>query len=169
MNQELPFIRPVAICVFRSGDRILVWRGVDPATEEPFFRSFGGQVEFGELAVEALRREILEELSEPIDDSCLLGVLENRFMYNGKLHHELVFVFDARFRNSALYSTPRLSGREASGVELVGEWRSQGEFGETHPPLYPAGLADLLWGTGISRDGRRVVCGGPDYLTSSSS
>lgn len=55
-------IRTVAIGLFRNGNRILVSDGLDPATGRPHCRPLGGSVEFGELAANALVREIREEL-----------------------------------------------------------------------------------------------------------
>jgi NADH pyrophosphatase NudC (nudix superfamily) len=55
-------IRPIAICLFRNGNRILVSDDLDPETGRPYCRPLDGSVEFGELAVNALVREIREEL-----------------------------------------------------------------------------------------------------------
>jgi hypothetical protein len=35
-------IRPLAICIFRDGDRILVGLGFDPTKQEQFYRPLGG-------------------------------------------------------------------------------------------------------------------------------
>ncbi len=41
-------VRPLAICVFRHHDRILVMEGYDPVKKEHFYRPLGGGIEFGE-------------------------------------------------------------------------------------------------------------------------
>lgn len=41
-------IRPLAICVFRHQDRILVAEGYDPVKDEHFYRPLGGGNEFGD-------------------------------------------------------------------------------------------------------------------------
>src|SRR5262249_25090925 len=69
-------VRRVAICVFRHADRILVARGHDALKGQHFMRPLGGRIEFGELAADALRREIREELNAEIHEPELLGVLE---------------------------------------------------------------------------------------------
>jgi hypothetical protein len=45
-------IRPIAICLFRNSDKILVSDGIDPST--------GGAIESGKLAAHVLVREIRE-------------------------------------------------------------------------------------------------------------
>jgi len=40
-------IRPLAIYLFRDGDRILVGEGNDPVKRETFYRPLGGGIEFG--------------------------------------------------------------------------------------------------------------------------
>ena len=79
MNQ----IRPLAICVFRNKDRILVFEGYDPIKKQSFYRPLGGGIEFGEYGEEAVRREIMEELHTEIEDLSYLGMLENVFVFNG--------------------------------------------------------------------------------------
>ena len=134
-------IRHVAICVFQRGTRILVGRAFDEVKNEEFFRPLGGAIEFGETAVDAVRREILEELRAEISDPVQIGVLENIFTFAGQPGHEFVVVFDAEFTDSSLYNEARLPlfeegwGGEAFWLDLA----------EPLPaPLYPDGLSALL-------------------------
>jgi len=137
--------RVVALCVFRDHGRILVFESYDRVTNETFFRPLGGGVEFGEYAADAVVREIREELGAEITGVVLLGVLENMFEYEGDPHHEVLFVFDARLADAALYSRPELSAVEANGTPLQAVWKTLGEFvAPGHPPLYPSGLTELL-------------------------
>jgi 8-oxo-dGTP pyrophosphatase MutT (NUDIX family) len=134
-------IRHVAICVFRHRDRILVAPGFDDVKNEHFFRPLGGAVEFGELAVDALRREIVEELGLEIEDPVQLGVIENRFEYRGRAGHEVVFVFDASFVDVSVYAERTVPIRE-SGWDGPAEWL---DLRKPLPaPLYPVGLEGLL-------------------------
>ena len=134
-------IRPLAIGVFRNGSRILVARGHGDSHGGPFMRPIGGQIEFGETAEAALRREIREELDAEIDGIERLGVLENRFTYRGRPGHEIVFVFDARFVDASLY--------DAAGIPILEPvWDGPAiwlDLARPLPvPLYPDGLVDLL-------------------------
>jgi ADP-ribose pyrophosphatase YjhB (NUDIX family) len=135
-----PGIRVKAICVFGYGGRILVAQGFDPVKHERFFRPLGGSVEFGEGTVEALRREIREELQQEIEAPVLLGVLENRFVFGGAPGHEIVFVFDARFVNTTLYTQANVPFTE-SGWDGDAVWIDPETPGG---PLYPEGLVALL-------------------------
>ena len=136
-------IRPLAICVFRNEGRILVAHGTDPVNGAHFMRPLGGRIEFGELAAAALRREVREELHVEIDHPELLGVMENLFVYGGESNHEIVFVFDACFRDRSLYERQEIPIAEdiwdgpATWVPLDG-------LASGGAPLYPDGLLELV-------------------------
>lgn len=137
----MSFIRFVALCVFRKGSRILVGADYDDVKDEEFLRPLGGSVEFGETALEAVRREMREELHADISEPVQLGVLENIFTYRGGPGHEVVAVFDAQLVDRTLYDMERvplheeLRGTEAHWIDLSDP---------PEMPLYPDGLLDLL-------------------------
>jgi ADP-ribose pyrophosphatase YjhB (NUDIX family) len=137
-------IRVLALGVFRSGDRVLVARGVDPASGEPFYRPLGGGVEFGERASDALRREIAEELGGTIEDPRLLGVLENLFDYAGRPGHEIAFVFDARFGDPSWYLRDELPVTEAGSGWEPARWVPVAALARAPARLVPDGLLSLL-------------------------
>ncbi len=138
----MPEIRILAICVFRRGSRILVARGFDAVKGEAFLRPLGGAVEFGELAVDALRREIHEELDAEIIEPVQIGVLENLFTYQGKPGHEVVIVFDAEFADQQLYQKDSLPIHEEDVWDGPAQWV---EFDDGLAlALYPDGLTELL-------------------------
>lgn len=138
------YIRPIAICVFRHGKRILVGDADDPTTGELFYRPPGGGIRFGERSEAALRREIREELGAEIENPQLLGVMENLFIFDGQQGHEVVFVYDAEFKNRSLYGLDRFEGRESNGQPFNAMWIDVDSVGPDSPPLYPAGLIELL-------------------------
>ena len=72
-----PFIRPVAIGVIRRGAGLLVVAVADDAGTITGWRPLGGTIELGERAAEALQREFMEELAEPITAPKLISVLES--------------------------------------------------------------------------------------------
>ena len=135
-------VRPVAICIFRHADRILVARGHDAVKGEHFMRPLGGRIEFGELAADALRREIREELNAEIHEPELLGVLEDVYVYAGARCHDVVFVFDAKFRDDFLYDKVALP--IAEDWDGPATWLHLGALGSVATPLYPTGLQALL-------------------------
>lgn len=139
-------IRPLAICIFRDGDRILVGEGTDPVKRETFYRPLGGGIEFGERAEEALRREVREEIGAEIESPVYLFTLENIFTFNGEAGHEIVMIFDARFSDEGLYARDSLAGTETvedRQFPFKAVWMQLDEFGP-HAPLYPDGLLDAL-------------------------
>ncbi len=140
-------IRPLAICLFRTGDRILVAEGHDPVKGETFYRPIGGAIEFGERAAAALVREVREEIGEEIADLRYLGTLENLFTFNGRPGHEIILVFDGRFVDRHIYERAVLNGNEHDGLAFRAFWKSLSEFGPG-APLYPDGLTELLAQTG---------------------
>ena len=148
MNQEpnAPEIRPKALCVFQCANRILVGHGYDTVKQEHFYRPLGGAVEFGETALETLRREIREELDTDIAEPRLLGVLENIFTCDGAPGHEVLFVFDARFVDVALYEEPHLDVLEGGWERAT--WEPLEELASGQRPLYPAGLLELCAASG---------------------
>ena len=87
-------IRPVALGVAIRDGKLLVMEGFDEKKGTHFYRCLGGGIEYGEKSDEALRREFMEEISLDIKINDFLGVDENIFTYNGKLGHELVFLYD---------------------------------------------------------------------------
>ena len=142
MNQ----IRPLAICVFRHGDRILVAEGYDSAKQEYFYRPLGGGIEFGESSAETISREIREELNAEIDSGSLkyLGSLENIFYFNGGRGHEIVMVYDGALKEPSLYEQQVIVGTEIHGEDIRAVWKNIDEFGEGKSILYPTGLLDIL-------------------------
>lgn len=143
-------IRPLAICVFRHADRILVAEGFDSVKQGYFYRPLGGAIEFGETAAETIQRELMEEIQQPVEDLRYLGTLENIFFYEGAPGHEIVMVFDGRFVNEWVYAAEKIEGVEdemnqhGEPTRFTGLWKSLSFFRENRAPLYPDGLLDLL-------------------------
>ena len=136
-------MRALAICVFRNEGRILVAEGHDHSRGITFYRPLGGTIEFGEYSIDAVRREIREELSAAVTDLRFLGTLENIFTYNGRQGHEIVQVYDGRFVDESLYKKDEMTGDEFGHAFRV-VWRRLDEFGPGRAPLFPDGLLELL-------------------------
>ena len=139
-------IRPLAICVFRNKDRILVNEGYDPSKKQTFYRPLGGGIEFDEKAEDTVRRELKEELNVEVGDVRCLGTLENIFTFNETPGHEIVMIFDGVLTESGLYEQAVIVGEEANGDTIHAMWKSLDEFGEGKSILYPLGLLELLAG-----------------------
>lgn len=138
-------IRPLAICVFRNNDRILVAEGYDPVKKQSFYRPLGGGIEFGEYSEQTIRRELMEEIGAEVRELKYLGTLENVFVFNGRPGHEIVQVYDGVLIDSGLYEQAVIEGNEADVDEsFKAVWKSLDEFGEEKSILYPTGLLALL-------------------------
>jgi 8-oxo-dGTP pyrophosphatase MutT (NUDIX family) len=138
-------IRPLAICVFRNKDRILVAEGYDPVKKQIFYRPLGGAIEFGERSEDTVRRELMEEIGAEVGKVWYLGTLENIFVFNGEPGHEIVMVYDGVLTESGLYEQAEVEGNEAEvGESFKAVWKSLDEFGEGRSILYPTGLLELL-------------------------
>jgi len=138
-------IRPLAICVFRNNDRILVAEGYDPIKKQLFYRPLGGGIEFGEKSEDTVRRELMEEIRAEVGDVWYLGTLENIFVFNGTPGHEIVQVYDGALKESGLYDQAVIAGQEADINEsFQAVWMSLDEFGDGKSILYPSGLLEML-------------------------
>jgi ADP-ribose pyrophosphatase YjhB (NUDIX family) len=136
-------VKAFAVLLNQARDAHLVWRGGD-ATKTPtdFHRLLGGHVEFGEAAIDAIRREIFEETAAELLDPRCLGVLENRFVYEDQPDHEIVFVYSGSL--SPPEPVPDTGGwLSDNGAAIWVEWRSLTPDG-TEIPLYPDGVERLI-------------------------
>lgn len=143
MGKKQPKIRPIAICLIRQGDRLLLHEGVDRTNGRPFGRPLGGGVEFGETSRDAVIREIREELGAELVDVTWLGMIESIYIYEDQPGHELVFVYSGRFADEGLYDRETLTLTEGNH-QLLARWRSLAELRAGTPHLVPPQLWDLL-------------------------
>lgn len=137
-------IRPIAICVFRHQNRILVFEGYDSVKKEIFYRPLGGSIEFGEHSSKTVTREIKEELGAEICNLSFLGSIENIFSFNDRAGHEFVQVYDAEFVDPRFYQQASLEAYEADGSKLNVLWKDIEFFKAGKAPLYPKDLLELL-------------------------
>src|SRR5579862_3161798 len=135
MNSKRQIIKAMAV-IRRPRDGALL---VSQSDEPLFQRPLGGHVEFGEYALDTVNREFGEELGQALTDVRLLGVLENIFGWQGGTEHEVVFIFTAAFASPDAYEIEEQ--RILDHTERRVLWRPAGA---TSPPLYPAGLSELI-------------------------
>lgn len=148
-------VRPIAICVFRHNQRILVAEGYDTVKQQINYRPLGGKIEFGELGAQTVVREIKEELGLTAANVRYLGTLESVFVHNGQAGHEIVLIYDGEFIDPSVYEQTVLTGCEDEDTPIKALWKGLAEFQpgpaatpglspSTQPPLYPDGLFELL-------------------------
>jgi ADP-ribose pyrophosphatase YjhB (NUDIX family) len=131
-------VKALAAIIRPENVALLVTQGED-GTKDGYARLLGGSVEFGELAQDAVYREIKEELGSDLTFVSLIGVLENRFALNGVAGHEIVFVFCGELTEQSFYNRKSIPILDVPGLHA--EWWSP----ETHNSrLVPEGLNELL-------------------------
>jgi 8-oxo-dGTP pyrophosphatase MutT (NUDIX family) len=140
-------IRPLVICLFSNRNKILVAECFDPSINSFFYRPLGGAIKFAEHSLDALRREIHEEIGEGIIDMTYVGMIENIFTYNQELGHEIVLVYDGKFINQGIYTQEWIDGYEEEDGNLPFRalWKPLDYFQLPNSfPLYPEGLLELI-------------------------
>lgn len=149
-------IRTVALAIFTCNeDQILVQAFQSPGSSTTFYRPMGGTVEFGENSQYTLMREIREELHQEIELPQLIAVIENIFQVE-ETGHEIDFIYEAKFKNTDMYSKIELQGIEGK-ESYRAVWKSIGDFneGKEDIKLVPDGLLALL--TGKNKDAQSII------------
>lgn len=142
-------IRVLAMCAFRRDDKVFVSEGYDSQKDQTYYRAIGGGIEFGERAVDALQREVQEELEAPIQDLEYLGTLENIFVYEGRHGHEICMIFDGGFVEAWRNADESVAqgtddGKHGEEILYTARWIPLDDFRQGKLQLYPQGLLELL-------------------------
>jgi len=98
---------------------MLVMPGYDSVKDQAFFRPIGGGIEFGETSLEALKREVMEELGAELKNCRLLEVVENIFTYNGQAAQEICFIYEAEFVDPSFYEKEEIPVVDEPGVKAI--------------------------------------------------
>jgi ADP-ribose pyrophosphatase YjhB (NUDIX family) len=144
LPEDRSYIRTKAMAVLLNAARthhaVIRWSDSSKDVRD-FHRLVGGSVELGERSVDAVVREISEELGTTFLEPRLLGVLENVFVFEGTPGHEVVFLYAGELADPDI--VPSEGGWfQDNGVPMFVEWRAVDDSG--HPwPLYPGGAGDL--------------------------
>src|ERR1700689_5629434 len=93
--------------------------------------------------METIPREFGEEIGQRLTGVRRLGVLETIFSWQGGTEHEVVFIFSAAFADPAAYDIEEQVIADKTQDRVI--WRAPGTVS---PPLYPAGLTELIAGGG---------------------
>lgn len=107
-----------------------------PTVENPdgYHRLIGGSVEFGETHRDAVLREVREELGATVHRLEYLGVVENIFQMDGRLGHEIVFLYTGRLDPEPAPGGASLIESDGAVVPVV--WRPFDDA-DVGLPLYP--------------------------------
>lgn len=76
--------------IFEYGDKVLIQK----SDKDTFYSLIGGRVKFNETSLQAIKREIKEEIGFSVEENIKLArVYENFFEYNSTRYHELLFIY----------------------------------------------------------------------------
>jgi 8-oxo-dGTP pyrophosphatase MutT (NUDIX family) len=137
-------IRAKSVCVFRYQGKVLLAESFDPAKNEKYLSPVGGGIDFGEKSVDAAIREVKEELGAEVDQLKLLGVVESLFVFNSQEGHEIVFIYEAKFKDSCFYQSHVLPGIESNGHTFEARWYDLSSIKTSKIPIYPKGIIEIL-------------------------
>jgi len=101
-------IRVLALGLIQNSDRIFVSQGYDKIKQQTFYRALGGGIDFGELSIDALKREFQEEIQAELTNIHYVGCLENIFIYEKKSQHELIQLYKCDFVDLKFYQIEEL-------------------------------------------------------------
>lgn len=91
VNGNIRFNYRVAV-LLEYEDKILL------ETSSGFWNMIGGRVQYGESSLDAVSREVYEELGIQIQNLKLINISENFFKWKGKTQQEMLFVYRANVR-----------------------------------------------------------------------
>lgn len=94
----------------------------DSVKHDEYYRPIGGSVEYGETALAAVKREVLEELHTEIEVIGEPLILENRFICEGKSGYEIDFIFPSRFTDKRFYENKPYRLVESDACEFEALW-----------------------------------------------
>lgn len=138
-------IRAKALCIFRYQNKVLLSQGYDPSKNEHYLRPIGSSIEFAESSLQAIEREVFEEINQQITHQKLLDVIENLFHFDGQQGHEIVFMYEAEFVDPTVYNLSEIQGYETDGSTYIAKWLSLEQLASAQYCVYPKGIEQWLF------------------------
>lgn len=143
--EEGKYPRAKVFGILQSGNRLLVeeFEGEHSKGNGTYYRPIGGSIEFGERSTEAISREFNEELEETVSINHFLGCIENIFLINGRMGHEIILLYSVDFLDKENYSREMFTIHQNGQVSFA-KWIDILDFETGKKTLFPDGLVDKL-------------------------
>ncbi|MEM6821913.1 MAG: NUDIX domain-containing protein [Verrucomicrobiota bacterium] len=137
-------IRVRAAAIFVNRNRLLVHVVENQDDGKIWHIPPGGGIQYGESSVDALKKEIKEELDWSISGEQLIGSFESYHSINGMKEHEISFVYLAKLLNSSDLSYASREVIEDNGKKKTFQWMDLETLKHPRSLLYPEGLLEKI-------------------------
>jgi len=115
-------IRVKSLAWIKDQGRLFVVKMADKVKRDHYYRPVGGNVEFGELAIDTVRREVMEELNTEVEVTGLPMIVENRFTCDGVEGHEIDYFYPCKFKDEYFFEQRTHQLIEADGSNWEAMW-----------------------------------------------
>ena len=137
-------IRVRAAAIIKNGEQILVHVVKNKDDSRIWFIPPGGGVHYGESSLDAIRREIKEELGWEFSEAKFIGSFESFHSINGMKEHEISFVYEVSPSVGSHLAFSKQEIEEDNGKKKVFEWVDLATIRTPQALLYPEGLLRRL-------------------------
>lgn len=142
--KSLSSIVPLALCVIRRGDEILVITDTHRSNGVEVYRPLGGDIPYGEYSWETIRKQIRLNLGEEIKNLQFLGPAEEVWKHDQEEGHEIIFLFECEFSDPKAYKKEEFLAQAYNGQAVKAKWVAKQEFKKKRKRLYPESLLEMM-------------------------
>lgn len=125
MESLFKHIKVKSLAWIENEDMTFVVKMPNSVKGDDYYRPIGGSVEYGETSLNAVKREVMEELHTRIEVTGEPLILENLFTCEGKFGHEIDYIYPSIFIDSQFYEDRPYELVEADGCVFQAMWISR--------------------------------------------